>query len=312
MAERILDFQQGKPGYEGYLNDRVAALPEILHDAGYFTFMSGKWHLGLTPDRYPAARGFEKSFSLLPGAANHYNYEPQLRGDDSRPDILRKTPNLYTLDQEVVDNESLPKDFYSTDFFTTQFLDFLDGRVKEDKRPFFGYLAYSSPHWPLQAPKEEIESYRGWYDEGPDVLRQKRLAKLKELGLVPHDAVPHNVVVPESVRHAKGQDDWHKLSPADRAYSARTMETYAAMVQRMDYNIGKVIDYLEIQGEIDNTVVLFMSDNGAEGALLEAMPIMGENLLGHIETYYDNSIDNIGRANSYVWLHAFSVNLSNG
>jgi arylsulfatase A-like enzyme len=277
MAESIQDFQRGKPGYEGYLNDRVAALPEVLQGAGYHTIMSGKWHLGLTPDRFPAKRGFEKSFSLLPGAANHYNYEPQLRDNDTKSRLEKMTPALYAENEEIVDNEKLPDDFYSSDYFTERLLGFLKDR--DDGRPFFVYYTFSAPHWPLQAPEENIAPYYGVYDDGPERLRQRRFAKLKELGLVPEHAVPHDVVVVDREKPRKGQgDDWDLLTDEERRFSSRTMEVYAGMVERMDSNIGKVIEYLEETGELDNTFVVFMSDNGAEGALLEAIPLFGSDL----------------------------------
>jgi arylsulfatase len=274
MAEHLQEFHRGKPGYEGYLNDRVAALPEVLSQEGYYTVMSGKWHLGLTPERFPVKRGFERSFTLLPGAANHYNYEPQIKSD-----LERTTPPLYADGETIVDNETLPPDFYSSDYFTERLLGFLRDKKDDHDRPFFAYYTFSAPHWPLQAPPEYVAHYKGVYDDGPDRLRQRRFERLKNLGLVPEHTVPHEVIVSERERGKKGMgDDWDSLSGDERAYSAKTMEVYAGMVERMDYNIGKVVDYLENTGELDNTFVVFMSDNGAEGALLEAKPLFGSDL----------------------------------
>lgn len=280
MAESIQEFQRGKPGYEGYLNDRVAALPEVLKDAGYLTLMSGKWHLGLTPDRFPAKRGFEKSFTLLPGAANHYNYEPQLKDNDVKSQLERMTPALYAENENIVDNETLPPDFYSSDYFTERLLGFLKEREDvKDSRPFFAYYTFSAPHWPLQAPEENVKPYYGKYDDGPERLRQRRFESLKKLGLVPEHAIPHDVVVPDREKVKKGQgDNWDTQSEESRKYSSRAMEVYAGMVERMDQNIARVINYLEQSGELDNTFVVFMSDNGAEGALLEANPLFGSDL----------------------------------
>ena len=280
MAESLQDFQRGKPGYEGYLNDRVAALPEVLQDAGYVTLMAGKWHLGLTEDRWPVKRGFEKSFTLLPGAANHYNYEPQLRDGDVKSRLEKITPALYAENDKKVDNELLPSDFYSSDYFTERLLGFLKEREEEnDERPFFAYYTFSAPHWPLQAPEENVKPYQGVYDGGPERLRLRRLEKLKKLGLVPEHAVAHDVVIVDRERPKKGMaEDWDNLPEWERKFSSRTMEVYAGMVERMDYNIGKVVEYLERSGELDNTFVVFMSDNGAEGALLEAAPLFGSDL----------------------------------
>ncbi|MGL4318755.1 MAG: arylsulfatase [Pseudomonas sp.] len=287
MAEAIAPEQIGQPGYEGYLNDRVVALPELLREAGYQTLMSGKWHLGLTAELAPHARGFERSFSLLPGAANHYGFEPPY--NENTPGVLESTPALYIEDDQFVDN--LPEDFYSSDAFGDKLLQYL--KERDQSRPFFAYLPFSAPHWPLQAPADVVAKYKGRYDAGPSVLRQERLARLKELSLVGENVEAHPVL--------PLTQEWDKLTPEKRAISARTMEVYAAMVERMDWNIGRVVDYLRQQGELDNTFVVFLSDNGAEGALLEAFPKFGPNLQSFLDTHYDNSLENIGNANSYVW-----------
>ncbi|MGY5328684.1 arylsulfatase [Pseudomonas protegens] len=287
MAEALPPELIGKPGYEGYLNDRVVALPELLREAGYQTLMSGKWHLGLTAERAPHARGFERSFSLLPGAANHYGFEPTY--DEHTPGLLKSTPALYIEDDRFIDE--LPADFYSSDAFGDKLLQYL--KERDQSRPFFAYLPFSAPHWPLQAPEEIVAKYRGRYDAGPEVLRRERLEKLQALGLVDPQVEPHPLINLNA--------EWNALSEEQRQVSARAMEVYAAMVERMDWNIGRVVDYLRQQGQLDNTLILFMSDNGAEGALLEAFPKFGPELLTYLNRNYDNRLENIGRANSYVW-----------
>ncbi|UVE19435.1 arylsulfatase [Pseudomonas sp. LS44] len=287
MAEALTPELIGKPGYEGHLNDRVVALPELLREAGYQTLMSGKWHLGLTAELAPHARGFERSFALLPGAANHYGYEPPY--DESTPGLLKSTPALYVEDDQFIDE--LPADFYSSDAFGDKLLQYL--KERDQSRPFFAYLPFSAPHWPLQAPAELVDSYRGRYDAGPEVLRLERLTRLKALGLIDEQVEAHPIVTLSQ--------EWAQLDDDKRQRSARAMEVYAAMVERMDWNIGRVLDYLRQQGQLDNTFILFMSDNGAEGALLEAFPKFGPELMSFLNQHYDNSLDNIGRANSYVW-----------
>ena len=181
MAEEIInhpDIWEGKSGYEGYLNDRVAALPEIMQDAGYFTTMSGKWHLGITPDRIPAKRGFDDSFSLLPGAGNHYAYE--IAGSF--------LPPVYVRNSTYIDYETL-EDFYSSDYFATELIKSLQSNVAVNKKPFFAYLPFTAPHWPLQAPPEIIAKYKGIYDGGPSVLRKNRLETQRKLGLILSDIV---------------------------------------------------------------------------------------------------------------------------
>lgn len=290
MAEKVAPEHEGREGYEGYLNHKVAALPELLQDAGYYTVMSGKWHLGKTPEHFPSAKGFERSFALLPGAANHYLFETPLP-DEELPRLLRSTKGLYSEDDHLADE--LPSGFYSSDYFTDRLIEFIGDDQRRDNRPFFAYLPFSAPHWPLQAPKQDVDKYLGIYDQGPAVLREKRLKRLKALGLVEQDATIHPVLARTLY--------WDELDEDGRKRSARIMEVYAGMVDRMDQNIGRVVEFLKAKGDFENTIVIFLSDNGAEGAQLEALPAFGPNLNQVIADYYDNSLDNIGRGNSYVW-----------
>jgi len=194
--------------------------------------------------------------------------------------------------------EKLPEDFYSSDAYADRLMEYLDDRSREEKdQPFFAYLPFSAPHWPLQAPKEVCDKYQGVYDAGPEALRQRRLARLKELGMIAKDIRPHPVVMPDGGK----PENWTDVPEHVRESSNRAMEVYAGMVDRMDWNIGRVIDHLKAIGEYDNTFILFMSDNGAEGASYEAMPIIGTSIMDHVHKYYDNSLENIGRGNSFVW-----------
>ena len=295
--------QRGMPGYEGYLNERVAALPELLRDAGYHTLMAGKWHLGLTPERSPYQRGFERSLAHLPACSNHYAFEPQLQGDDETPTFLEASYiALHMEDDHYV--KKLPEGWYSSDGYGDKMVDYLkdwhqanSGKKEEkdeDRRPFFGYLPFTAPHWPLQAPREYIEHYRGVYDEGPDVLRQKRLQRLKELGMIRDDVEAHPVVAEEI-------KEWADYTPSEQKLSCTAMEVYAGMVEAIDANVGKVVDYLSSIDELDNTFVCFMSDNGAEGAAYEAYPLVQSGVLPHLQRYYNNSLENLGNYNSFIW-----------
>lgn len=290
MAEAITPELADKAGYEGVLNDKVAALPELLHDAGYYTIMSGKWHLGLKPEFFPAQKGFERSFALLPGAANHYSFEADI-DEEKTPKLLKSTRGLYAENDQFI--HKLLDDFYSSDYFTTRLLDFLQDDETRQDRPFFAYLPFSAPHWPLQAPQEDIDKYKGRYDAGPAQLREQRLEKLKQYKLVDADTTIHPVLARTPF--------WDTLTTEEKAHSARIMEVYAAMVDRMDQNVGRVITHLKDTGQFDNTIIIFLSDNGAEGAQLEALPVFGGNLKQVIEQHYDNRLENIGRGNSYVW-----------
>ncbi|WP_342657294.1 arylsulfatase [Sphingomonas sp. NY01] len=310
MAELLSDATRGRPGYEGYLNDRVASIAELLHAGGYATVMAGKWHLGLTPDREPAARGFEHSFALLQGLSNHF-------GADQNEGWAKA--GLAPSYREDGKPAALPVGSFSADYFADRLIGYLDAAAKAgDRRPFFAYLPFTAPHWPLQAPDETIARYKGRYDQGYEALRAARLARQKQLGLVPADAVAH---VTEQVR------PWASLSAGERAIEARKMEVYAAMVDRMDQNVGRVIAALKAQGRYDDTIILFFSDNGPEGNAIEApsprfkvarpgdtpppggpdAPQAPDPALG-----IDNSLANIGKPTSYVgygpgWAQANSV-----
>jgi arylsulfatase A-like enzyme len=284
MLEVVRPDFKGAPGYEGYLNERVVTVVELLRDAGYATLMSGKWHLGMTRETSPIARGFARSFALLPGGADHFGGGPI--------DHIGPARQIYMENGEFV--RELPKDFYSSDYFTTRLIEFLGAAKTEDPdQPFFAYLPFSAPHWPLQAPDAEIAKYRGRYDAGPDALRTERLARLKQLGLIPQDVTPHPVVT--------DAPEWDALSPDQKAASARSMEVYAAMVDRIDHNVGRVVRHLKQTGQYENTVVVFLSDNGAEGAIVEALPIIGPIFSKLIAAHCDNSLANMGRPNSYIW-----------
>jgi arylsulfatase A-like enzyme len=203
-------------------------------------------------------------------------------------------------DQYIDRKTDLPLDFYSTKTFTDNLLGFFKEREEDEeekKKPFFAYLPFTAPHWPMQAPREVIDRYSGVYDGGPEALRDERLRRLKELGIIAPEveSAPWSGILEET---------WDKLSPEERKMSARKMEVYAAMVDVMDHNIGRVLEYLEDSGELDNTFIIFMSDNGAEGTLLEAFPVMGTNFGAVIEKHYNNSIENIGNKDSFVWYGA--------
>ena len=169
-----------------------------------------------------------------------------------------------------------------------------DRKEQRDDRPFFAYFPFTAPHWPLQAPDEYVAHYKSVYNDGPDVLRLTRLQRMKEMGLCAEDVEPHPVVADEVKQ-------WSEMSAEERAKSSKAMRVFAAMVECIDENVGKVVDYLDQTGELDNTFVCFMSDNGAEGAAYEAYPIVQGNMIQHLMKYYDNSLENLGRGNSFIW-----------
>ena len=270
----------GAPGYEGYLNERVVTVSELLQGAGWHTLLSGKWHLGDTEISRPHVRGFDRSFAMMPAGGSHYAGEAANR--------FSTVDAVYREDGVLV--EELPRDYYSSDYFATRMIGYLDERPRD--RPFFAYLPFSAPHWPLHAPQEDIARYRGRYDAGPEALRAERLSAMRGMGLCPEHAVPHPFV---------GTTEWSAMTPEAQAWSARTMEVYAGMVARMDWNIGRVVEHLRAAGDLEDTLILFLSDNGAEGSMVEAMPIVGTLIADQIARHFDNSIDNLGTATSCCW-----------
>ena len=275
MAEMIRPNQKGKPGYEGYLRRDVATLAERLAAGGYSTLFSGKWHLGLTPEQDPYARGFQRSFALLQGGHNHF-------GTDVG------TTATYTEQGKPL--TTLPSDFYSSDYFASRLIDFLGERqAGRAGRPFFAYLAFTAPHWPLQAHPADIARYRGLYDAGFDALRRQRLERQRKLGILSADVVPH------TPRNRDGS--WDSLTADQQRTAARNMEIYAAMVDRLDQNVGRVIETLRASGELGNTVIVFLADNGAEALDVETT---GAEMLGRYAKDADNSFANRGAASSYV------------
>ena len=276
MFEELRANQQGHPGYEGHLSTRVAALPELLRDAGYQTYMAGKWHLGLDEDTSPAARGFERSFALVQGGAGHFS-DLALVGPD---------PAIYREDGKRV---RLPPEFYSSRFYSERLIEYLENRP-DDGRPFFAYLAFTAPHWPLQAPTESIAKYAGRYDTGYDTLQASRFARLQDLGLLTDGM--------QAVPRVPGEPAWEALSAQDKQIAARKMEIYAAMVDDLDHYLGTVFETLKRRGEFDNTFIFFMSDNGPEGAHLE---IGWDAVSEWIAQCCDNSFENMGKADSYFW-----------
>ena len=266
------------PGYEGHLNFQVAALPELLRDAGYRTYMTGKWHLGYAADTIPSARGFDQTYVLLGGAATHFDASPIL------PSSIAQAPRFMQNGKPI----DLPDDFYSTRDYAQKLVEFLK-RDGGSGSPFFAYLAFTAPHWPLQAPEASIAKYRGDYDAGYEALFDHRLRRQRKLGLI-DDSVKGQPL-------AHGIVPWGDLSLAEKRESARKMEVYAAMVDDMDHHIGAVINTLKELGEYDNTIILFLSDNGAEGNTADRHPLFK----AFVEDCCDNRLDNLGKPGSFVF-----------
>ncbi len=273
MGELLTDNQRGQPGYEGYLNDRVVTVAELLRDGGYRTWMAGKWHLGAKPEQRPHSRGFDDTFVMLAGGASHWV--------DNTPLIPGK-PSPYSINGELLDE--LADDFYSTTTYTDRTIEWLQSG-KGDDRPFFAYLSFTAPHNPLHAPPEAIERFRGRYEKGWDVLRAQRLKRLQELGLTPPTAPVFDR--PGWIR------GWDELTAEQRENRARDMEIYAAMIEQLDTAVRRVLDHLKASGEYDDTLILFLSDNGASRTTILDYAALGGEMGDFLESF-DNSLDNRG------------------
>ncbi|HKK17249.1 MAG TPA: arylsulfatase [Opitutales bacterium] len=232
-------------GYRGRIPFTVPLLPERLQAVGYRTLAVGKWHLGSEPEHWPINRGFERFYGI-PAGGGVYFWPPV--GLD-RP--------VY-LNHNQVDPAEEP-DWYSTDAFTDYAITFIEEAV-DDEAPFFLYAAYIAPHFPLQAFPEDIARYEGVYTEGHEAIRQARYERQIQLGVLPGN-------------HRLSPDAFPKwASVQDQAKEARKMQVYAAMVDRLDQNIGRLVASLEAQGIAENTVIFFLSDNGGEAAGLNRTP----------------------------------------
>ncbi len=228
---------RGTPAYAGDLSKNAVTIAEALKSAGYATYLSGKWHVTPyvidNPDKsnWPRQRGFDQFFGMISGAGSFYD------------------PRSLTDDNEYVAPQS---GFYSTTDFTDYAIERIENHQSDN--PFFLYVSYMSPHWPMHAPKQEIDKYKGHYDEGWDKMRATRYARMKELGIIK----PEWQLTDRDSFVAPWSDDI-----PDRAWELANMETYAAMTTYMDASIGRIVASLEKEGIYDNTLILFLQDNGA-------------------------------------------------
>ena len=232
----------GIPSYQGYLNISSVTLAEALKINGYNTYMSGKWHVGNRPETLPRKRGFDRYFGLIDGAGSYFQRIPY-RTNQVAPRMMFDDSDFNPPAQG----------FYMTNAITDYALDFLK-EERSKREPFFLYLAYTAPHWPLHALPEDIAKYRGKYLKGWDVLRKERFAKQQKLGIIDISTrlSERDTVVPA----------WDSINKEEQQMWDLRMAVYAAMVDRLDQNIGRVVSQLEKMGELKNTLIVFLSDNG--------------------------------------------------
>ena len=230
-------FHWGTAGYQGYLNRNCVTLAEVLGSAGYHTYMSGKWHVGMHgKDKWPLQRGFEKYYGILAGATSYL--KPQ-GGRGLWWNNTKQPPPQGA--------------YYTTDAFTDTAINFV--KQQTDNKPFFLYLAFNAPHWPLQAKEADIKKFEGRYLEGWDKLREERYARQLKEGIVDPRV--------KLSRRDTAVRSWDRLTDQEKKEVAHRMAVYAAQVSCIDDNVGKLLAALKARGVLDNTLVIFLSDNGA-------------------------------------------------
>ncbi|WP_372895169.1 arylsulfatase [Stieleria sp.] len=234
---------QGTPGYRGHLNDHCVTIAEVMRDAGYFTAMTGKWHVGFNHGVTPWGRGFDRSLNL-PAGGLHFSNQTGSKGGTK----------MFLNGEEIArDDPQFNPPWYGSDLWTEQGLRFVDEAIAA-KKPFFWYLAHVAPHFPCMAPEATIAKYRGKYMQGWDKLREQRYARQLESGLIEQQwkLEPRPEEIPA----------WDSLTPAEQKRYDDMMAIYAAMIEEVDKNIGKLVDALRERSQLDNTLILFLSDNG--------------------------------------------------
>jgi arylsulfatase len=265
MGQMTRDLGPGKPGYRGRLTSSCVTIGEVLGSARYQTFQTGKWHLGAEKkEQWPGGRGFDRYYGCPEGGGFYFCPSAFYRGQASNIRSIR-------LDDKVIYNHQIdpPSDWYSTDAWTDEGLKFVRAAV-EAKRPFFWYLAYNAPHWPLKAKPQDIAKYRGTYQAGWDKLREQRYRKLIELGMLDKNW--------KITDRGRGIPAWNSLSEEEKDVQDLRMATYAAAIDCVDQNVGKIIATLKKLGMYENTLILFLHDNGgaSEGGRLGSNAGKGE------------------------------------
>lgn len=290
MHEFLTEEQQGKPGYEGYLNKDVVTIVELIREAGYRTYMTGKWHLGRDEGFRPHDRGFDRTYVLLDGAAD--NYSDMSAGHVAGPVAW------FAENGELVDR---PAGVHSNELYVDKLIEMLDGEQKGDQ-PFFAYLSLQTAHWPHQAPKAFVDKYRGIYAAGWDAIRAQRVGQLVSLGILSadHENAPRFATVPA----------WETLPAETRVQEANHMAAYAGMIDHMDVQIGRLLDHLKRTGQFDNTLIIYMTDNGPDWSQ--------PNVAGadwYNERYTKTSVEDIGLEGSFSsygpqWAQVAAAHLS--
>lgn len=276
IIEMIPEEFRSSPAYQGALSPNVVTVATLLKDTGYHTYMAGKWHLGDTPELLPSARGFDRTVALADSGADNWEQRPYLP--------------IYDQANWFADGKrfDLPADFYSSKFLVDKTIEFIDSNPDADE-PFFAYVPFQAVHIPVQAPQEFIDRYMGVYDEGWEVLRQQRHQAAMSLGLVPANS---------PIASTPGTENWERLDQQTKRYQAKRMAVYAAMVEAMDFHIGRLVQHLKTTNRHDNTIFIFASDNGSEASGPGVESNGANNLLLALMGYTDD-YDTLGLKGSY-------------
>ncbi len=235
------------PAYQGYLNKHCVTIAEAMKAAGYKSYISGKWHVGEAEEHWPKNRGFDKSFAYIHGAASYFNYKYLYREGDQRDLTISLTDGVH----EIKDTN-----FYMTTALTKNAVNFIEEHAADNpESPFFLYLAYTAPHWPIHAPDSSIRKYENKFLLGWDSLRVLRYEKQLQSG-----------IINEAWKLSEREDNipsWKSLSVEEQQYWAHKMAVYAAMIDIMDQGVGELVNKLQTHNLLNNTLILFLSDNGA-------------------------------------------------
>ncbi len=261
----------GKPGYQGSMTHNVVTVASLLQDSGYRTYITGKWNVGSEPYNLPNRRGFDRS--IVQGDTGSDNWQPQKRYLPHGPRV-----DWFEDGKPAV----MPAEFYSSTYFVDRMIGYLKADPAQHK-PFFAYVGFQANHVPIQAPKAFVDKYKGKYKDGWDALREQRRKSAAALGVIPSDT---------AMVRMRTTEDWNALSEKDKLYQQRQMEIYAAMADAMDAEVGRLVAHLKATGAYDNTVFVFMSDNGAEGSDYNEAQIW-------LKTQYSQDIDQLGAKGAY-------------
>ena len=301
----------GKPGYEGWLTDDALSVSQLLADNGYDTYKVGKWHLGgeKRGGKGPWEWGFTRSFGILSGGSNHWNDRAMLFDTaSSKNQQMIKEGKMPGVPKEAWHLDGKPYDrptgIYSNELYVSQMIDFME-EDKESGKPFFAWVAYTTGHMPIQAPRTRVNKYYKMYlEQGYAGVKKARQERQRKMGIIPSDSrMPRDNPITAA---------WSTLTEEEKKKEAKIMATYAAMFEDQDYHTGRLIDYLDMTGQLENTLVIFLSDNGPEG-FDATSPNVGNAVIDRwIAANFDQSVEGVGSMESWNYIGTSWANAATG